>query len=287
MSEIRYFSTEKPMLNFTIDKTICTSCQLCAKNCIARIIEMSDGYPVIPADKEENCYKCQHCLTVCPTGAVSILGLKATDSRPLAGNYPNPDQLETLIKGRRSIRSYKQENLEPEVINRLLEVAWHAPTGKNCRQVLFTVVDDLEKLAKLRSQIMSRLGEIVRGGNLPERMAPFADYVQLWEEKGIDTLFRGAPHLLIASAPKDMATPTQDCLIAMSYFELFAQSMGVGTVWDGLLFWTINALMPEMRTILQIPENHEIGYMMVFGKPAVEYARTAQHTPPLINRLEL
>ena len=275
------------MINFTIDKDTCTSCQICVKNCIARIIEMENGYPTIPVNKEENCYKCQHCLTVCPTGAVSILGLKSTDSKLLAGNYPDPDQLETLIKGRRSIRSYKPENLEPEVINRLLEVAWHAPTGKNCRQVLFTVVDDKEKLATLRSQIMSRLGEIVRAGSLPERMGIFADYLQLWEEKGIDTLFRGAPHLLIASAPKDIATPTQDCLIALSYFELFAQSMGVGTVWDGLLYWTINALMPEMRTTLQIPENHEIGYMMVFGKPAVEYTRTAQHAPALIRRVTL
>jgi nitroreductase/NAD-dependent dihydropyrimidine dehydrogenase PreA subunit len=273
------------MLDFTIDKKTCTSCQTCVKNCVARIIEMSDGLPVIPADKEENCYKCLHCLTVCPTGAVSILGLKASDSRPLVGNYPAPDQLETLIKGRRSIRSYKQENLEPEVISRLLEVAWHAPTGKNCRQVLFTVVDDREKMSLLRGEIMEGLGRLVNSGNLPENMAFFGDFVRMWEEKGVDIIFRNAPHLLITSAPASCATPTQDCLIAMSYFELFAHSMGVGTVWDGFAHYVFSNLLPDFRSKLKIPEDHVIGYAMAFGVPAVHYTRTAQHAPALINRV--
>ncbi len=273
------------MLNFTIDKSLCTKCQVCAGTCIARIIEISDGYPIIPVDKEENCYKCQHCLTVCPTGAISIFGLKATDSRPLAGNYPGPDQLETLIKGRRSVRSYKQENLAPEVISRLLEVAWHAPTGKNCRQVLFTVVDDREKMSQLRGEIMKELAHVVNSGKLPENMAFFGDFVRMWEEKEIDIIFRNAPHLLITSAPASCATPTQDCLIALSYFELFAQSMGVGTVWDGFAYYIFINLLPEFRNTLKIPEDHVIGYVMAFGKPAVDYARTVQHAPALINKV--
>ena len=38
-----------------------------------------------------------------------------------------------------------------------------------------------------------------------------------------------------------------------------------------------------MRQLLGIPEDHLIGYVMVFGKPAVHYARTVQHGPALIN----
>jgi nitroreductase/NAD-dependent dihydropyrimidine dehydrogenase PreA subunit len=275
------------MLSFTIDKSTCISCQLCAKNCVARIIAMSDGYPLIPEEREAGCYKCQHCLAVCPTGALSILGLKASDSRPLAGNCPSPEQLETLIKGRRSIRNYKQENLEPEIINRLLEVAWHAPTGKNCRQVLFTVVDDLDRMNLLKNQIMLALGRLSREDGIPEGLSFFNDFVKLWEDKGIDIIFRDAPHLLIASAPANCATPEQDCVIALSYFELFAQSMGVGTVWDGFAHYIFNHLLPEFRKTLNIPDDHVIGYAMAFGKPAVNYARTAQHKPALINRVSI
>lgn len=275
------------LLDFTINTAACTRCGECIADCPARIISMQDGVPTIVQDKEATCYRCQHCLTVCPTGAVSILGLKATGSRPLHGTVLDPDKLETLIKGRRSVRRYRPENLEPELMQRLLDVAWHAPTGVNSRDVLFTVVDDREKLDSLRDKVMAGLGRLVREERLPEGMEFFANFVHLWEEKGVDILFRGAPHLLIASAPGNGASPVPDCLIALSYFELFAQSLGVGTLWNGLTKWAINNLLPETRQRLGIPEDHAIGYVMTFGKPAVHYHRTVQHGPAAINRVAL
>jgi nitroreductase len=131
---------------------------------------------------------------------------------------------------------------------------------------------------------MDGLGRLVRSNALPEGLGFFAEFVRLWEEKGYDTLFRGAPHLLVASAPQQVVSPLQDCLIALSYFELYAQANGVGTVWDGLAKWAINDLVPETRQRLGIPDDHQIGYAMAFGRPAVRYARTVQHGPALIRR---
>ena len=274
------------MLEFKIDDQTCTTCGLCVADCPARIIAMEDGgFPVIAPENEAACYRCQHCLAICPTEAVSILGLKPENSRPLAGNYPDACQMETLIKGRRSVRRYRDENLEPELLEHLLEVAWHAPTGVNSRQVRFTVVDDREKLAHLRGEVMAGLGRLVRDSALPEGLRFYADFVRLWDEKGIDTIFRGAPHLLVASVPKNVPSPMPDCLIALSYFELFAQANGVGTVWNGLAKWAINDLLPETRQRLGIPEDHLVGYVMAFGRPAVCYARTVQHGPAIIHRI--
>ena len=122
-------------------------------------------------------------------------------------------------------------------------------------------------------------------GSFPPRMEFYANFIKMWEEEQVDFLFRGAPHFLIASAPKNVATPVEDCLIALSYFELFAQTLGVGTVWDGLAKWTINDLLPEFRHRLGIPDDHVIGYAMAFGRPAVQYARTTQHGPAQIHRV--
>lgn len=275
------------MLDFIVSQQACTRCGFCVADCPARIIAMADGgYPAIAPEKEAACYRCQHCLAICPAAAVSILGLRPGDSLPLDGNYPAPDQMETLIKGRRSVRRYRDENLEPELLQRLLEVAWHAPTGVNSRQVLFTVVDDRDKLARLRDEVMAGLARVVRGNTLPAGLGFFADFVRLWEEKGIDTIFRGAPHLLVASAPRDVASPVPDCLIALSYFELYAQVNGVGTVWDGLAKWAINDLVPETRSRLGIPPDHVIGYAMAFGRPAVRYVRTVQHGPAIVRRCD-
>ncbi|MEI6207523.1 MAG: nitroreductase family protein [Desulfuromonadales bacterium] len=273
------------MLDFKVNHQTCTKCGQCVADCPAIIISMREEFPCIAPEKEVSCYRCQHCLTICPTGSVSIFGLDPEKSLPLKGDLPDANQMELLIKGRRAVRQYKPENLEPEVLQRLLDVASHAPTGRNARQLLFTVVDDREKLAKLREEVMKGLGRIVREKSLPEGREFFIDIYRAWEEEGIDILFRGAPHLLIVSAPSDIPTPVQDCLIAMTTFELFAQTLGVGTVWDGLAKWAMSDLMPEFRSRMGIPENHEIGYVMAFGKPAIRYARTAQRGPAQIQIL--
>lgn len=265
------------MLDFNVNDSLCTRCGECIDDCPARIISMQDGAPTIVPGKESACYRCQHCLAVCPTGALSILGVGPADCRPLDGAFPEPDRLEALIRGRRSVRRYKQENLAPELMQHLLDVAWQAPTGVNSRDVLFTVIDDRLKLVRLREVVMDGLGRLVREMRLPAEMAFFANFVRLWEEKKVDILFRDAPHLLIASAPRDAVSPLPDCLIALSYFELYAQSQGVGTLWNGLAKWGLFDLLQDMRGLLNIPEEHVIGYAMTFGKPAVQYARTVQH----------
>ncbi|NVN93365.1 MAG: nitroreductase family protein [Desulfuromonadales bacterium] len=274
------------MLDFKVNHQTCTKCGQCIADCLATIISMGEDGPFIVPEKEASCYRCQHCFTVCPTGSISIFGLDPEKSLPLSDNLPDALQMELLIKGRRAVRQYKPENLEPEVMQRLLEVTSHAPTGRNDRQLRFTVVDDRDTLAKLREEVMNGLGRIIREKSLPKGREFFADMYRAWEDNGIDILFRGAPHLLMISAPSGTATPLQDCLIAMTTFELFAQTLGVGTVWDGLVKWAICDLMPEFRSRLGVPEDHTIGYVMVFGKPAVHYARTAQRETAQIHRID-
>lgn len=273
------------MLDFKVDQAKCTKCGLCVADCPPHIIDMNGALPAIAAEREGSCYRCQHCLAVCPTGAISILGHTPADGLIIEGNLPTPLQMETLIRGRRSVRRYKEENLEPELLQRLLEVAWHAPTGVNSRQVRFTVIDDRKKLAELREELIEGLARLAREEVLPEQLEFFADFVRLWREERVDVLFRGAPHLLITSAPSHVPSPAQDCLIALSYFELFAQTNGVGTVWDGLAKIAINDLLPEILPRLGIPEDHQFGYAVAFGKPAAQYARTVRHAPPLIHRV--
>jgi len=90
---------------------------------------------------------------------------------------------------------------------------------------------------------------------------------------------------VVATTPEDSASPVQDTIIALSYFELMAQSLGVGTLWNGMIKMTMS-LVPELRQMLRIPNDHLIGYFMSFGKPAAIYARTVQYRKPLINQID-
>ncbi|PKN16960.1 MAG: nitroreductase, partial [Deltaproteobacteria bacterium HGW-Deltaproteobacteria-3] len=138
------------MLQFRIDEERCIQCGECALDCPAGVIAM-DGYPKIT--DEAGCFQCQHCLAVCPTAAVSILGKDPEASIALKGNLPDPAQLATLIKGRRAVRRYRDQDLAPELIDHLLEVSCHAPTGVNARSVLFTVVRERAVMHRLREYL--------------------------------------------------------------------------------------------------------------------------------------
>ncbi|NTU53872.1 MAG: 4Fe-4S dicluster domain-containing protein [Chlorobiaceae bacterium] len=268
------------MIDFEVNRERCTRCGSCSKDCPSRIIVMDDeGFPSIAADKEPSCLRCEHCLAICPAGAISILGFRPENSLALKGGFPDPKQLETLIRGRRSVRRYLPDNLDPELLQKLLDVASCAPTGMNSHQVRFTVLDDRAKVLRLNQEVMEGLARLDREGALLASKGYYGRFVRIWEKHRVDLIFRDAPHLLIASAPKSVSTPKEDCMIALSFFELFAQTQGIGTLWNGLASWAIDQLLPEIRRSLGIADDHMFGYAMTFGKPAVHYARTVQHHP--------
>ncbi|MDF1615139.1 nitroreductase family protein [Desulfurivibrio dismutans] len=274
------------MVQFQVDEQRCIQCGECALDCPAGVIAMDDDNR--PQMRDSNgCIQCQHCLAICPTAAVSILGKDPEASLPLAGKMPSGEQLTALVKGRRTVRRYQEADLAPEQIDELLNIASHAPTGVNANAVLFTVVKKRAVLNKLRDDLVAKLGKLKEDGRLPE--GPAGEYmsavVNAWQEKGQDVLFRGAPHLLITSTPAGVPCPEQDCLIALTTFDLVAQAHGVGTVWDGIFMWAL-AACPEIRGQMGIPAEHRIGYAMAFGAPAVEYHRCVQRGPAQVNEVQ-
>lgn len=273
------------MLDFVIDTETCVQCGECAADCPYLCITMDQGFPTLAPGREEQCIRCQHCLAICPTGALSIFGKDPADSLALDGALPEPGRVEALILGRRSTRRYEPEPLDRETIARLLEVTGAAPTGVNNRRTLFTVIDDAAVMRDVRAETYAALRAVMNGSGLPGNLAFFAQFVELWETKGIDVLFRGAPHLLFVTSPQDGPCPDTDCAIALSYFELLAASMGLGTLWNGLVKWSMTDIVPELRARLGIPDDHCPGYAMVFGRPAVRYARTVQRGAGNVNRV--
>ena len=272
---------EKPTINFRVDEELCILCGECAADCPAGVITM-DGFPKF--NEDGGCFRCQHCLAVCPTGAVSILGKDPNESQPLAGVFPTPSQMTALIKGRRSVRRYRDQDVAANLIDELLDIACHAPTGVNDQGVLFTVVKERTVMNALRQEVMERLRRIKDGGGLPEGfVGQYLGWaVKVWLEEDKDIIFRGAPHLLITSAPRSSHCPAQDTMIALTTFQLISHVHGLGTVWDGL-FMMVLSLCPDLLARLGIPEQHLVGYAMAFGWPAVEYHRTVQRAPAEVN----
>ena len=274
------------MIDFKVDEGKCIECGLCAQECPVGIIQLKPK-PFIREAKEKLCMECQHCLAVCPTAAVSILGKKPEDSVSAKGEFPGVEAMGRLIKTRRSIRKYKKENIEKETIYNLINTAAYAPTGHNSNSVRFAVVDNLEDMDKVRNSVYDSIKAISESGKLSANYTFMASYQKVWENKGVDIIFRGAPHMIISSAPKSNTSPVADSIVALTYFELLANSMGIGTLWNGMIKWSIEDIDPTLKLELGIPEDHVIGYIMLFGKSAVKYARGIQNGEAQVKRIKL
>ena len=264
------------MCKFSVDASLCTQCGLCVSDCVARIIEQDqEGLPFISQENQANCYACQHCLAVCPTGAVSVLGKDPKNSKAAADlKLPSLEQMDDLVRSRRSIRSYKDENVDSTLLNNLLKTLAHAPTGVNAQELTFNVIDDKADLRRFSEKLITALIDAAADAELSERYPMVQQVTSMPREAVTKMLFRTAPHALIVSAPADAPCAEQDVALSLAYFELLAQTAGLGTVWWGLLKYALT-IVPQMKAVLGIPEDH-VYYAMLFGVPAIEFARTTQ-----------
>lgn len=270
------------MTGFTVNHDTCISCGACVEDCPTHVLGMSGEYPIM--QKEEFCMRCQHCLAVCPTASVSILGRDPEDSTPLKGNLPEARQLETLIKGRRSIRQFEQKDIDPALLKELLHVAGHAPTGTNTLKLHVSALDTLDSMNAFREEVYARLHTMVEEGSMPEnpRKERLTAAARLWKAKRLDTIFLTAPHCLFLSNAKNASCVDEDAIIFLSTFELVAQTRGVGTVWCGLLNRCLKYVLPDLLPRLGITENESFVYPMLFGYPGVEYYRTVERGMPAV-----
>ncbi|MDD3153782.1 MAG: nitroreductase family protein [Victivallaceae bacterium] len=272
-------------LNFTVDRKKCTRCAACIRDCVASSLNLGEGgFPAVAVGGEERCIGCMHCMSICPTGAIRVFDRDPEQSAPVA-NFPNPTSLLSLIRSRRSYRRYLRENVAPETIQTLLDAMNYVPSGVNHHALHLSVIDDLDAMECFRNSAEEFLRKAFAAGEPKQAVLGFAPFRGALES-GKDPIFRTAPHLIVATSPDNAPCPEADPFIALSYFELVAQDLGLGSCWCGL-GWKLLVLFPELACLLRIPENHHHGYMMLFGNPAVEYVRNPQPAPLEVEHIRL
>jgi nitroreductase/NAD-dependent dihydropyrimidine dehydrogenase PreA subunit len=270
---------------FRVDKSKCIKCGKCKNVCSGMVIEYDkEGYPYIKPFERfgwRGCWRCQHCLAVCPVGAISVLGKNPTDSLPMPpkemGKY-----MEQLITGRRSCRRFLDKNVEPNLISRILSAMAAAPTGGNAQGVEYTVIDDKDRVREIWEIAYSKMESDAKKHIYTHSFSDFYYSKMKQSEKTVrkdDLLFCGAPHLFIAHekcAGKWAEDSKVNCNIATAYFELLCNSYGLGTAIMSYPAEVLNELVPKAREMLNIPNNHYTKLIVGFGYPEIEYARGVQ-----------
>ncbi len=259
--------------NLIIDRAKCVSCGLCIKDCIANALEFDeDKKPKFAPGGENRCIECRHCLAICPAGALSILGLNPDNSEII--EQPDSQTVLNAIKYRRSTRIFKNEQLSEDVMDKLKTALNYTPTGCNDHRLLFTITENKDDTDRIRNYVIKRFVHLLRWLPFAGAAKKFAGYKKLLIN-GKDVIYRNAPHIIVASSPVDAPCSNIDPVIALSYFEIYANSLGVGTCWCGL-GQACFKIMPELKKVFNIPDGYKPVYVMLFGIPDVKYARTTQ-----------
>ncbi len=240
--------------------------QECVVGCIAFDSEKIPGYIL---DGDKMCVGCQHCFAVCPTGALSFGGKNPADS--LKVGYDDSEELLRLIKSRRSVRFFKQQDVPSEKISMLTEMLAYPPKGGNADSLHFTIVGTLEKMQAIKNFTYDTIQSMDKG-------SPVIEFCREKFNKGIDFIYRSAPSMIAVSVDKSRAIPgceNADPIIALSYLDLYAQSIGLGTLWSDCTLSVMNELS-KVKAMLKIPAGYELNYTLLLGIPSVTYQRTVQ-----------
>jgi len=250
----------------------CKGDGICTDVCPRKLIVLDDAIskPRPIPEAAELCITCGHCLAACPAGAISLNGIAPEDCPPIDKNsWPSYDKLELLFKSRRSIRVYKDKPVDHKVIEQLLETCRYAPSGSNTQPVNWIIASGQKRLRDLAQLVIDWMNHAIETKQpLAERL--HLDVVAEGWNRGEDRTLRGAPMVIMSHASETGSLPLESCVIAMTYFDLAAASIGLGTCWLGYLMLAAAQHAP-LREALGIPQDHRLYGAIVVGYPKYSY----------------
>jgi nitroreductase len=192
--------------------------------------------------------------------------------------------LERLVKGRRSIRQWKKEEISDELLRKAVELATWAPNGGNYQGWLFVIVKNKGVVGKMANAVQSAADKIA---SWPEAMS-WQEDVKRYQKNA--SYFRNAPacigvfisdyqsvmdKVLIARESFDpeaknimgfrRSAPTaiQSAAAAVTTMLLVFHQMGLGAVWLGAPLMA----KKEIETLLKVPANFSLTSLIAVGHP--------------------
>lgn len=267
---------------FKVDIEKCIGCGLCVKDCFVKDIVLEDGKADI---KNLRCFKCGHCIAICPVNAVSTDEYNMEDVIEYEKNQfsIDPDTFLNFIKFERTIRQFKEKDVEEDKILKIIEAGRFTQTASNAQNVNYVVVKkEIQEVRKLTLESLKTLGEHV----LENSTNPlYKKYAKMWIKMhedfilnplGVDNLFFKAPVLIIVTSEHPL-----NAGLASANMKLMVDALGLGTVFSGFFTRACENNL-KIKEFLGIEKNQNIVTCMVIGYPNVKYSRTVPRKAPNI-----
>ena len=272
VAEIKKLITDKQkedMLTSSLIKVNpdkCIHCGACIKDCMQSCLEFDEQQ--LPRLKAQGlgCGECQHCMAVCPTAALSWGGIDPEKLEAVC--LADSEQLLGLMKSRRSTRQFKKTDVPEEKLQQLSTMLSYPPRGGNCYILRFSLIGSRERMQAVKQTTYDNIS----GGS------GFVNMLVESHRHGKDLIYWDAPAMLVTFVSRTNVVrgcETVDPIIAMTYAELYANSLGLGTVWCHIATNMVRAI-PALQRLVDMPAGYDIAYAMLLGVPAVKYRRVVK-----------
>jgi len=262
-----------------VDSEKCGRDGICVEVCPLGLLSLDqEGRPQMLPAEAAFCIGCGHCVAVCSNGALDNSKNPISKHTAIPADYsPDPAQSALFLRSRRSIRHYEDKPVSREKILKLLDIARFAPSGHNSQAISYLVVEGPENLMRLSRIIVEWMRETVKLS--PELAKRFNMPVVIREEeKSGARILRGAPHIIVAHAPADLAAAPVSTMLSLEYVELFAPALGLGTCWAGYAMACAQQF-PAFSQFLKIPARRTITGILMAGYPRYRYHRLPARNP--------
>lgn len=275
------------MIDIIITDEKCIKCGLCAKECGNDVlIWEQESVPIV--DNAHYCIQCGRCMAKCMSNAIQVGTLPVEKFYSSAAeDLIKSDDLELFLRSKRSCRTYKDKVVENKVLEKLLDIAQAAPTAMNTLEKTFIVVQDPQKIDEIRKAVLKQAKKIYglvrlfsgRLGSLifpKETVAAFKhtaiDFRLLLDhaDSGDDSLFHGAPCLVLFTGIGMDANGKDNALAALHYFMMQAETMGLGTCINGFASTSSKIL----AKIIDVPRFYKIFGVITLGYLASRFPKT-------------
>jgi nitroreductase len=169
-----------------------------------------------------------------------------------------------VIKSRRSVRSFSDEQIKEEDLDVLLEAGRYAPSAAGKQAWHFTVIQDQHIL----DEIASEAKRIYRSADVPFLR-------NLGSNEQFHPFFH-APTVIVISGEVNSIAPNSDCAVAAQNIMLAAEALQIGSCWISAA--AVIAQTEEGKKIIEKLGLSE-GYTP-FNSIALGYKKAERHDAP-------
>lgn len=289
-----------------INSEKCNLCGLCIKICKDFSLMIDKNGKLIVSDKPVfGCFACGQCAAICPNEAIEIEGREFSKDDLI--DYPDKESksdyehLHKLLLGRRSVRDFKDKQVEKEIIDKIVFTSSTAPMGIPPSDVGVLILDGKDKVKEFTGDFLTFVKKSMMIFN-PVIMLLFRLFMskesyllfknfakplykillQKWEI-GEDWLLYNAPlSIYYYSCP--YADPA-DPVIAATYSMIAAESLGLGSCMIGTIGPMLKSGSKKLKEKYGIHTKSNGGIMLIFGYPKYKFHKAIKRSFAKVSHL--